>query len=179
MIFTRCSMTGQPTSSYVDQTRGCHITVGRGDPIGKWTVLNPASTNRFTQADDNALVLKGEFHGLRILLLSDLGEPGQYDLLQATNDLRADIVVTGLPEKNEPVCDALLDAIKPQLIIVADSDLPATRRATSELHDRLAQRKIPALYTREEGSTTITIRSRQWTITTMSGDTFSGQIPEK
>ena len=121
----------------------------------------------------------GEFHGVRILLLSDLGEPGQYDLLQTTNDLRADIVVTGLPEKNEPVCDALLDAVKPQLIIVADSDLPATRRATSELHDRLAQRKIPVLYTRDGGSTTITIRSRQWRTMSMSGDKFSGQIPEK
>jgi hypothetical protein len=84
-----------------------------------------------------------------------------------------------LPEKNEPVCDALLNIIKPQLIIVADSDLPATRRATPGLHDRLAQRNIPILYTRDKGSTTLTIRPKRWTITTMSGDEYSGQNPEK
>jgi len=163
----------------LEQTPGLLVTVDRGDSIGRWQVLSPAATNHFTQADDSALVLKGEFHGVRVLLLSDLGRPGQYDLLQTTNDLRADIVVTGLPQENEPVCDALLEVIKPQLIIVADSDLPATRRASSGLHDRLAQRKIPALYTREEGSTSITIRSKVWTVTTMSGDKYSGHIPEK
>ena len=84
----------------------------------------PAATNNFPRADDNALVLLGNFHGARILLLSDLGRDGQSALLERTNDLRADIVVAGLPDEGEPLCDALIDAIHPKVIVVADSEFP-------------------------------------------------------
>ena len=89
----------------------------------------PAPTNDFPRADDNALVLLGDFSGAKILLLSDLGRAGQSALLARTNDLRADIVIAGLPDEGEPLGDALLDAIQPKVIVIADSEFPATRRA--------------------------------------------------
>jgi len=52
-------------------------------------------------AGDAALVLRGDVHGTRILLLSDLSRAGQSELLARTNDLRADIVVAGLPDEGE------------------------------------------------------------------------------
>jgi beta-lactamase superfamily II metal-dependent hydrolase len=137
--------------------------------------LHPAATNNFPQADDNSLVLKGEIHGAQILLLSDLGRPGQEMLLQGTNDLRADIVVVGLPEKSEPLCNVLLDAVRPQVIIVADSEFPATKRASAALRERLAQRKIPIIYTRKSGAVTIVARPGGWELRTMDGQNFSGK----
>ncbi len=153
------------------KTINCH------DQLGCWTVLHPAPGDRFSQADDNALVLSGVIGGQRVLLLSDLGRPGQDALLQRTPDLRADIVVTGLPVQHEALSDALLDAIQPRVIIVADSEFPAVERASPKLRERLARRKVPVLYTRSSGTTTVEWRKGGWEVRTMSGIRIDGRHP--
>ncbi|MEI9864018.1 MAG: ComEC/Rec2 family competence protein [Limisphaerales bacterium] len=160
------------TVAMLDQTPGRHKIVNPGDTIGAWTVLHPAATNQFSKADDNALVLKGEIYGARVLLLSDLGRLGQSALLERTNDLHADIVVAGLPTDCEPLCEALLDRIQPEVIIIADSELPATGRASPALRERLAQRNIPVIYTRKTGAVTMTARPDGWELRTMDGQKF-------
>jgi beta-lactamase superfamily II metal-dependent hydrolase len=136
-------------------------------------VLHPAKNDNFPRVDDNALVLLGNFYGSKILLLSDLGRNGQSALLEGTNELQADIVVAGLPTEGEPLCDALLDAIQPKVIVVADSEFPANRRASRELQERLAQKKIPVIYTRASGAVTIIARPGRWILQTMDGQKFS------
>ena len=152
-------------------------TVSRNDRVGLWTVLHPDPGDRFPQADDNPLVLSAVIGGQRILLLSDLGRPGQDALLERTPDLRADIVVTGLPVQPEALGDALLDAIQPRLIIVADSDFPAAERASPKLHERLARRRVPVIYTRTAGAVTIEWRNHDWELRTMSGIRISSRNP--
>jgi competence protein ComEC len=152
-------------------------TVSRNDRLGCWTVLHPDPDDRFPQADDNSLVLSVVIGGKRILLLSDLGRPGQDALLQRTSDLRADIVITGLPVKEEALRDALLDAIQPRLIVVADSDFPAAERASPRLRERLARRKVPVIYTRSAGAATIEWRGSDWEARTISGVRISSRSP--
>jgi hypothetical protein len=41
-------------------------------------------------------------------------------------ELRAEIVVAGLPSRDEPLIEPLLDMLRPKLIIIADSELPPT-----------------------------------------------------
>jgi len=130
----------------------------RGDQPNPWQVLHPGASDQFSQGDDGALVRLGEFHGVRILLLSDLGRNGQNLLLERTNNLRADVVVSGIPTLTDPLCEAFLDSARPRVIIVADSDLPATSRASERLKQRLAQRKITVLHTRDTGAVTISLR---------------------
>jgi len=96
-------------------------------------------------------------------------------LLERTTDLHADIVVAGLPEQNEPLKDALLDAIQPQLIIIADSESPATRRASRALRERLEKHGIPVLYTSELGAVKLSFRRRQWMAETVDGFLCSGR----
>jgi competence protein ComEC len=147
-----------------------------GDRAGCWQVLHPGATNGFLQADDSALVLLGDFRGAKILLLSDLSRAGQDELLAQclrTATLRADIVIAGLPNEGEPICNALIDAIQPKVIVIADSEFPATRRADRSLKDRLEQKKIPVIYTRSSGAVEIATDKHGWKLQTMDGQRFS------
>jgi ComEC/Rec2-related protein len=150
-------------------------TVEENERVGGWAVLHPASSERFAQADDNALVLKGSLNGTRVVLLSDLGTRGQKALLDCGADLRAEIVVTGLPTGGEALSEALLEAIQPQVIIVADSDYPAWERAPPKLRERLSSKKIPVIYTQTAGATTIEFDRLGWNIRTMQETATSGR----
>jgi beta-lactamase superfamily II metal-dependent hydrolase len=161
------------TVATLDAEPGRHQVVSSSDSIGAWPVLYPAATNHFSQADDNSLVLKGEVHGLKILLLSDLGRAGQENLLAFTNDLRADIVVAGLPEKAQPISDGLLERIQPKIVVIADSLFPATKRAPADLRERLEQKPFPVIYTRNSGAVTIVAKPGGWELRTMDGLAFS------
>jgi competence protein ComEC len=152
-----------------DKAPGRRRIVQRGDTAGCWQILHPDGNDNPPKADDNALVLRGDFNGTRFLLLSDLGRQGQNALLSRANDLRADVVIAGLTSDGEPLCEALLDAVQPRIIILADSEFPATRRATGELKDRLARRGIPVLYTRQTGAVTLTARKNGLEVRTMTG----------
>ncbi len=147
--------------------------VNRGNRFGNWTILHPATDDRFPEADDNALVLRGEFHGVRVLLCSDLGRPGQRALLEGEHDLSADVVVCGIPARGEPLGDALLDAVQPRVIIVSASEVPAQERATKELRERLERRGIPVFYTSDDGAVTVTLRPEGWEARAMSGKVIS------
>jgi competence protein ComEC len=143
-------------------------TLLAGDRIGLWRVLHPDADSRFSQADDNAMVLFASIHTHRVLLLSDLGIAGQNALLQSHPDLKADIIVTGLPRESDPIADGFIESIKPSLIIVADSDFPASERASDRLRARLAKHRIPIVYTSDSGAVTLKFRRERFAIQTMN-----------
>ena len=133
------------------------------DTVGSWRVLWPSADSDLKRADDNALVLLGDFYGKKVLLLSDLSSAGQNQLLTGTNDLRADIVIAGLPNEGEPLSDALLDAVQPKLVVVADSQFPPRRRANSKLRERLGQRDAQVVYTSDSGSVKVVLNKTEFT----------------
>ena len=150
------------------------LELNRGDRLRGWQVLHPDPTDHFSLADDRVLVLEGDSSGVRILLLSDLGRAGQDKLLERQRDLRADIVIAGLPEKSEPLSEALLDAIQPRLIVITDSEFPAGRRAGAALCERLKRRGIPVICTREAGATTVSLRHGRWDLESVGGIHLAG-----
>ncbi len=143
-----------------------------GDRHGCWRALYPVAPNGFVRAEDAPLVLLGTFHGTRILLLAELSRDAQSDLLRRTNDLRADIVIAGLPDESEPLCAALIAAIQPRVIVIADSEQPPARRARRALHERLDQTDIPVLYTRTARAVKIITTPAGWSVHTMDGQRF-------
>ena len=149
------------------------LTLQRGDRLGAWRVLHPAAQDRFSRGDDNAIVLHGEFHGARVLLLSDLGAAGQAALLARETDLRADIVVTGIPAQGEPLSEPLLGALQPQIIVIADSKVPAKERASPALRRRLAARGVPVLYVSEADAVTLAFRGNGCEVRAMDGGRFT------
>jgi ComEC/Rec2-related protein len=137
--------------------------VQAGDEADGWSVLGPGGGDPSAQADDVALVLQRSIQGHSVLLLSTLGRGGQDLLRQRHPELRAEIVVAGLPARDEPLSEPLLDLIQPKLIILGDSELPATRRATPKLRERLARRGgARVIYCRDAGSITLLIRREGW-----------------
>src|SRR6185436_6765234 len=101
-------------SRTVTQLRPC-------DTINSWQVLYPQPEDNFPQADDKALVLRGQLGCTRVLLLPDLGRLGQNALLQRNLDLRSEIVIASIPHAAEPLSDALLDRVEARVIIMVDA----------------------------------------------------------
>lgn len=151
-------------------------TISATDRAVGWQVLHPTATDKFDRADDNALVLRGEFHGCRVLLLSELGGAGQRALLACEVDLPADIVVAGIPEQGEPLGDALLAAIRPRVIVVADADFPVTKRARPALTARLARSGATVLRLAETGSLTARFTREGVTLESVEG-TVRARLP--
>jgi competence protein ComEC len=143
--------------------------VARSQLLGDWEVLHPDADDRFGKADDGAVVLRAAFGKTRVLLLSDLGRDGQAALVQRNPDLRAEIVVTGLPAAGEPLGDTLLQTTQPRLIIVADSELPFSERAKLALRIRLSKQHAPVLYTSDAGAVTLEFKKDQWQLHAMNG----------
>jgi competence protein ComEC len=131
--------------------------------------VHPDRDDRFALADDNALVLLGQFHGTRILLCSDLGRLGQCALVDREQNLRADIVVAGMPNSGEPLSDALLDAVRPKAIILSTGEYPASERPTLSLRSRLRKRGVPLFCTGDEAAVRVLVREETWEIRTQSG----------
>ena len=156
---------------------GRHRVIQRGDRVGSWQILHPDAGENPARSDDAALVSLGTFHKTQVLLLSDLGREGQSALLAQTTNLCADIVVVGLPDAGEPLCDALLDGIRPKVIVVADSEYPATRRASRELKQRLSAQQVPVIYTRTAGAVKIVVDPDGWKLETMDGQRFASAGP--
>ncbi len=167
------SSTYRETIGTFEKPPGRHKILNCGEVANCWQILAPLATDNFSRADDDALVLLGNFQGAKVLLLSDLGRDGQSALLERTNDLHADIVVAGLPNEGEPLCDALIDAIQPKTIIIADAEFPANRRASRVLKERLEQTKIPVIYTRISGAVKIIRDKSGWNLQTMDGQRFN------
>jgi ComEC/Rec2-related protein len=143
-------------------------SVAAGQRLGIWDVLHPGEDTKFSQADDNTIVLFGKIFTQHILLLSDLGVPGQNALLERHPDLQADIVVTGLPRESEPLADGFLDVVQPKIVIIADSELPAPERASERLRARLAKRNIRVIYTSDASAVTVNFSNDGLAIETMN-----------
>ncbi len=133
-----------------------------GFRLAPWTILHPQPSDHFATADDNAVVTLGTFDGVRVLFASDVGLAGQNAFFSRHPGLRADIVITGLPGVGEPLATEWLEVLRPALIVVLDSELPATRRASAALAARLRRSGAVVVFTRQAGAVTISLRAGQW-----------------
>lgn len=150
--------------------------IARGGRVQEWEVLHPAAEDRFAQGDDNAVVLRREIRGTRVLLLSDLGRLGQRALLERAreDELRADIVVAGLPAQGEPLNPQMLAAIQPRLVIIHDTEFPASRRAGTKLRERLQRAGVPVLFTSDCGTVSLALTKTGWEARAMNGERSVG-----
>ncbi len=153
--------------------------ISRGDAVAGWRVLHPEAQDRFPRADDGALVFFAEINRSRVLLLSDLGELGQRALLARTPDLRADIVVTGIPLKEEPLYPELLRKVRPKLIVVTGGEMRLLNRAGARLRRRLARSGAKVIYLAESGTARLRFTKAGWQLWTSDGTAGSREPDDK
>ncbi len=121
--------------------------VGDGDQVAGWRVLHPGVRPLGGSADDHPLVLFRACGAPRVLLLSDLTQRGQNELLATHPNLRAEVVIAGLPSQGEALSPSLLEYLQPKLIVVQDDGHPSGNRAPLRLRQRLSQLGLPVYYT--------------------------------
>ncbi|HMO65899.1 MAG TPA: hypothetical protein PKE47_11885, partial [Verrucomicrobiota bacterium] len=122
-----------------------------GDAAGAWRVRHPPAVPRAARADDASLVLTGEVDGLRLALVADLSRAGEEVWLAAGAVPPADVLVTGVAE-GRALSPALLRALHPRLIVVADAAQPATARAPAEARADFAAAGAPVIFLSDAGA---------------------------
>lgn len=122
-----------------------------GDSAGAWQVRHPPMAARAARADDASLVLTGEVDGLRVALVADLSRAGEEVWLNAGNVPVVDVLVTGVAE-GRALSPALLRALHPRLIVVADAAQPATARASAEARAAWAAAGAPVVFLSDSGA---------------------------
>lgn len=125
-----------------------------------WIVRHPGDGESVARADDGCVVL--DHADSSVLLLGDLGPRGQESLLRRHPDLRAEIVITGVPDSGEPAGNGLLRRIQPRLVIIADSRYPATARASRKTRDRLEAWGGDVIYTSRTGAIELRRTAAGW-----------------
>ncbi|MCX8155597.1 MAG: ComEC/Rec2 family competence protein [Verrucomicrobiae bacterium] len=159
---------------------GLGQVVSAGFQLAGWQLLHPTGEEPLGAADDTVLVWRRARAGGGCLLLSDLSRAGQHQLAQraGAGQLRADILICGLPEQGEPLADGFLRLVQPRLVIVADSLFPADRRAPRSLGQRLARQRVALWCTRECGAVQITFSPSGWRARAMDGrEALAEELP--
>mgnify|MGYP003575045533 FL=1 len=152
-------------------------TVSIGDFVNDWEVLHPPAGRGHPRAHDNAMVLRSKLGAWTVLHLSDLGETGQRTLMQNHADLRADIVIAGMPEQNEPLAAELLEEIRPKVIILGTTRYPYRAEGGPELRARLEASGAAVFYTTDSDAITICLDDDSCTISAMSGKSLELSRP--
>jgi competence protein ComEC len=143
--------------------------VSTGERFNGWTILHPPEGRGLPRADDNSVVMKRALGHCSILHVGDLGGAGQKQLLASGADLDADVVIAGMPERDEPLGDELLQAISPRAIILGNSRYPHHAEGTPELRARIEQTGAKIFYMTETDAVTIRIDHDECAISGMNG----------
>ena len=136
---------------------------------GPWAVLYPPAAPRPARSQDDAVVLRGDFNGARVLALSNLGWVGQRALLARQIDLHVDILIASIPSGGEAVSDSLLTAVHPALIILDDGEPGSAMHAPEALRSRLEARHECVIWFHETGSIKLEFKPGLWKAVSADG----------
>ena len=153
------------------QVRG--LLLRAGDRVGNWDVIHPAQGEDFPRSTDDALVLRGEFHGVTVLLLSDLGYDGRQALMRRNAGLQAEVLALSIPDRSGLLDLGFLNVVKPKVIVVQDCLFPVTERASASWLARLRESGAIVLSVRELGGIRLTIEPAGWRLENAEGVLFS------
>lgn len=126
-------------------------------------ILHPPSGLATTTGDDQALVIQLTIEpSTKVLFLSDSGYETENALIASGVDLRSDIVVKGQHHSGQSGSDALLDAVRPRLIIATSRDFPGHERINDEWAASVRARGIKLFRQDETGAVELSFAPDQW-----------------
>jgi competence protein ComEC len=107
-------------------------------------------------ADDRVAIFRLHWRGWKLLFTSDAGASTEMAMLDAHQDLSADVIIAGKHEGGGVLCDRFLDAVAPQAIVASHADFPVAEKLDPATVDYWRSRGIRVVHQRESGGVTIT-----------------------
>lgn len=140
-----------------------------------WRVTWPPEDGGRERSDAKSLVMDRMLGGVGCLWMPSLNPEAQrrWMATRPTN-LSARVCLAGLPSQGEPLVDEMLDALKPELVVLMAGERPATHRLGAGTRLRLrrwALRNHARLWvTDEQGAVELRCRDGRWWVATRDAD---------
>lgn len=128
------------------------------------TLHPPANWPDVYGDNDNAIVLRYEQEGVRVLLTADVEYAGESALLRA-GETEAEILKVPHHGSNTSSRAAFIEAVAPEIAIVSTGRRPGRRPLHAEVAGRYEELGVPVLRTDVEGGIMIRIRDGEWALT--------------
>jgi competence protein ComEC len=126
-------------------------------------ILHPRRDFVASTGDDQALVVQLTIEpSTKILFLSDSGYETENALIASGADLRSDIVIKGQHHSGQSGSMALLDAVRPRLIVATSRDFPGHERIGEEWAASVGARGIKLFRQDETGAIELRFTPEQW-----------------
>lgn len=138
------------------------------DRISGWEVLSDLRSRR-SRAEDNAIVLRGDVRGWKVLFLPGMSRFAQQELIERGVLTEADILITSVAARGEVIGADLLATIRPRLILLRAADKPFDRGGAKEAQARLGSSGLPLFSARSDGSISLEIDQSECRVSACSG----------
>ena len=123
-----------------------------GEVIDPWTVFYPAGSSPQPRADSSALVMRLELTGVSILHVPDLDRDGAKIWLATPQVGGVQALVVSPAAGGVIAVEEAIGQLRPKLLIVVDSVVPAIDRLRNQTKDRLRQLAPTVMFTTETGA---------------------------
>ncbi|MEY2526571.1 MAG: competence protein ComEC, partial [Verrucomicrobiota bacterium] len=135
---------------------------------------NDPARSTTTKADDQVLIVRltvGE--SIKVLFMSDSGYETEAALIASGVDLRGDILVKGQHHTGQSGSDAILEAVRPRLIIATSREFPAHQRISAEWAEHVRSKNIKLFRQDETGAVELRFARDDWQARAyITGETF-------
>jgi competence protein ComEC len=133
-------------------------------PALRISVIHPPAEPADSTADDNSIVFVLESDGVRFLFKSEIGASVEERLAQRDLDLRCHVLVTGQHPKETCCTDALLDRVRPEVVIMNAGSFPTYAYPRRDIVERLERRRIPLYRTDVHGGVVVELRAGRYRV---------------
>jgi competence protein ComEC len=139
-----------------------------GRPVEGWETLWPSADALGTRSDERALVLRGMPGGVSCVLMPSMNPEAQRAWLETTpKEMRARLLIVGLPSRGEPAIGEVLERLQPECVVVLTDERSARQRFAESTRRRLQrwamEHGVSVWFTDESGAVTVTLRTPWWT----------------
>ena len=88
----------------------------------------PDALSQNAVADDRVVIFRLHWRGWKLLLTSDAGVKTETAMLEAAQDVAADVIIAGHHRSDECLGDAFIKAVNPQAIVASHSEFPPVEK---------------------------------------------------
>lgn len=117
----------------------------------------PDALSQNAVADDRVMISRLHWRGWKLLFTSDAGMKTERAMLDANQDLSADVVIAGRHRSDASLGDAFIKAVNPQAIIASHADFPVVEKLNLQQVAWWRSQAIRVIHQGESGGVTIRV----------------------